>query len=325
MARGRMINTTVATDKRLAALSLAAEYLYLKTIPHLDRDGLILGDAPVLWARVATRRPELFAETDAYIGEWLRQGLVIAYETPDGRALFFLGFGKNQTGMRYDREPESTIPAPPDYVRTATGLVPTEDSVPLAAIPPTSGELPADIRQSSGIVPAEVKRKEVKRTEAPSSPADSCERLPADVGMIPQVPSATSGRAEGQHLRELNIQVPAVERRPLVNALLDLTGRRALAEIDNELGRRALAEAHETVVALWQMGRRSVPAMQELATAWSDDWRGAAGTRPTMRQVLELASSLTGPPLPVKGKSNGHTPPAAITFDPTAIRAEDVL
>ena len=40
MAQGRFISRTIAIDPKLALLSETAELLYLKTIPHLDRDGL---------------------------------------------------------------------------------------------------------------------------------------------------------------------------------------------------------------------------------------------------------------------------------------------
>ena len=158
MARGRMVNTTIATDKRLAALSLNAEYLYLKTLPHLDRDGLILGDASILWAEVAPRRTDLLPETEKAVRAWAASGLVITYGTPDGLALFFPSFADNQIGLRYDREPASTIQAPPGYVRTPAGLV--QESV-----RQSSGDLPAEIQQESDDIPAEVKGKEVKVRE----------------------------------------------------------------------------------------------------------------------------------------------------------------
>jgi hypothetical protein len=180
MARGRMVNCTVATDKRLATLSIEAEYLYLKTIPHLDRDGLLLGDASLLWALVAPRRPELLDDTKSYIEEWIHAKLVIAYDTPDGLALYYPGFAKNQIGMRYDREPESTIQAPPGYVRTASGLVPDNSR-------DVSGNPPADFRQSSGSYPAEVKLKEEKvevkgmERKAPAAPTTTTTTIDNDV------------------------------------------------------------------------------------------------------------------------------------------------
>lgn len=147
MARGRMLNTTIATDNRLAKLSLEAEYLYLKTIPHLDRDGLILGDATVLWARACPRRLDLLPVTESLVGQWRALNLVIDYDSPEGQILFFPSFGPNQAGLRYDREPASAFPPPPGYVRTSTGLVP-------AVRQPSVGDPPANIRQASGEHPA---------------------------------------------------------------------------------------------------------------------------------------------------------------------------
>ena len=83
-----MVNTTIATDRRLASLSLTAEYLYLKTIPHLDRDGLILGDSSLLWPK--SHRCGL--KNCFSIGteqEWLALELVIAYDTADRRVCSF--------------------------------------------------------------------------------------------------------------------------------------------------------------------------------------------------------------------------------------------
>ena len=50
---------------------------------------------------------------DELIAEWVKSGLVVAYDCEDGRVLHFVGFGKNQTGMRYDRETPSVFPPPP--------------------------------------------------------------------------------------------------------------------------------------------------------------------------------------------------------------------
>lgn len=122
MARGRMLNKTVAIDRRLNSLSLEAHWLYLMTIPHLDRDGLIAGDAPLLAAVAMPRRPELHAQTDAIVAEWITAGLVVRYTAPDTDVLFFAGFGKNQR-LEYNKEAASDFPPPPGYQRTSAGLV----------------------------------------------------------------------------------------------------------------------------------------------------------------------------------------------------------
>lgn len=123
MARGRMVSATIATDKALNSLSVEAELLYLKAIPHLDRDGLIVGDADLLLAKIAPRRMSAFIERmEAIICEWLTAGLVLRYDAKDGQVLYFLGFQKNNS-IQYDREGASSFPPPPGYTRTPAGLV----------------------------------------------------------------------------------------------------------------------------------------------------------------------------------------------------------
>jgi len=111
-----MVNTTIASDQRLNSLSIEAEYLYLKTIPHLDRDGLIYGKANLLWAKACPERMELLPRIDALVTEWVQKSLVLKYETDNGTVLYFYGFKKNQR-IRYDREAASIFAVPPGYVR----------------------------------------------------------------------------------------------------------------------------------------------------------------------------------------------------------------
>ena len=141
MARGRFVATTIATDERLANLSLDAEYLYLKTIPHLDRDGLIDGRTRYVWATVAPFRSELLDRCGALIQEWLDVGLVVRYEGARTPVLWFCGFAKNQIGLRYDRDAASVFPPPPGYVRSGEGL------------------LPEECRRNAGVGPANVRLK----------------------------------------------------------------------------------------------------------------------------------------------------------------------
>lgn len=127
MARGRMINVTVASDLRLNDLSLEAHCAYLMAIPHLDRDGLMLGHPRIVAGRICPLRPELGAKMAEIIQEWADAQLVIAYDTGNGTALYFAGFQKNQSfGASYSKEGKSAIPPPPGYIRTDTGIVVNE-------------------------------------------------------------------------------------------------------------------------------------------------------------------------------------------------------
>ena len=299
MARGRMLSTTIATDKRLADLSLIEEYLFLKTVPHLDRDGLILGDASLLWAQVAPRRPNLLSETANAVIAWANADLIIAYDTPDGLALYFPGFAKNQVGFRYDREPASTIACPPGYVRTTAGLVPDGSQQ-------SSGNLPDNFRQSSGNLPAEVKGIEVKEKGKEPPPPSSFE-------------SAAAGQAQAAKLQRLNDQVSPALRTPLANALLDVTGKRRLADVGGQEGDRLLYAAHEAAVTLYRMGIKSETDILAFEPLWREDWRGLSGG--TVKQFLEFVSEQQSG----KSRSNGNAPAEVLNSRPVSLDAMEVL
>lgn len=160
MARGRFISESVAKDARLNSLSVEAELVYLMTIPHLDRDGLIDGDPDVLWGTVCPKRRQFIDRITSFIQEWATAGLITMYDTDEGPVLWFTGFAKNQVGLRYDRETPSTFPPPPGHERSKDGIIVTppspktpEPETPSAPIE-TPDLTPADsIRQSAGELP----------------------------------------------------------------------------------------------------------------------------------------------------------------------------
>ncbi len=186
MAKGRFISKTIAVDKRLNELSLPSHFLFLMTIPHLDRDGLILyGNGPELWATVAPRRYDLLPQIHDLVDEWLQCGLAIVYDDPHhGQVLFLRGFGKNQGGLRYDREPESVYAPPPGWERTETGLqectTPRPDNTGSALARSQSApeilEMPDNSQGNAEELPEE------RRSNAGSAPADC--RI--DVGVVPE-------------------------------------------------------------------------------------------------------------------------------------------
>lgn len=177
MARGRMVSTTISTDKRLNALSLDAALVYLMAIPQLDRDGLIHGDPVLLWAKVCPRRQDLMPQMQRIINEWVAQELVSVYQDRDELVAYFVGFQKNQAMTHYDREAPSIFATPPGYVRTAKGLIPDEvkhDNKPTAD----------ELRTNSGLtpdeVPTNVNESKVKESKSIVVVADP----PADVAAV---------------------------------------------------------------------------------------------------------------------------------------------
>ena len=127
MARGRLLSTEASVDPELNSLSPLAMLLYVLTLPHLDRDGLIDANPMRLAAVAAPLQPELRDGAGSMINQWVEAGLVLRYDIGRGRAcLFFKGFRKHQQGLEYGREPASKYPPPPGWVRTKAGLVPED-------------------------------------------------------------------------------------------------------------------------------------------------------------------------------------------------------
>lgn len=174
MARGRMINTTVAVDRRLNTLSLESHLLYMMTVPHLDRDGLIAGDVDLLISTAIPRRRELHDRAEELIQEWLACGLVLAYETDDTRVLFFLGFRKNNK-IQYNKEGASQFPPPPGYHRTDDGL---EEDAPAPNSRPTLELVQSNARPTPEL--PTVKLTEEKRRETSPAAGDDDGSLPLD-------------------------------------------------------------------------------------------------------------------------------------------------
>lgn len=91
--------------------------------------------------------------------------------------------------------------------------------------------------------------------------------------------------------------IPPKLRTQLVNALLDTTGKRKLADAGDD---NVLNRAHDDVVILWNMGFKGPDQIYELAEGWKrNDWRGQKGNMPTAQQLKEYASQNT-PATPAK-------------------------
>lgn len=142
MAVGRMINRTAGLDQELNSVSIEAHLLFVMSIPHLDRDGLIIGEPLPHLGTVLPLRPDFFSKYEQLIEELTDCKIVIRYATKKGRVLYFPGFRKNQT-FTYSREGASVFDPPPGYVRTATGL--TQDNGNSNALP-THDLLPTNSR-----------------------------------------------------------------------------------------------------------------------------------------------------------------------------------
>lgn len=186
MPDGRFISKSISTSEQLGSVSLEADFLFGRCIPHLDVDGRITGNPKGLKAIVCPLRDELSHQKITHLLKELAEAdLVVWYEVNGSRFLEFPTFARHQRGMKRDREAVSRIPS--SKVKAAQRLA---EKVP---------ELAEEIRTNSGLTPdfippskvkvskGELSRSEVKDTDAGASdskvskllllPKDGCDRL----------------------------------------------------------------------------------------------------------------------------------------------------
>lgn len=156
MAEGRFVSKAISADYKLnCVVSFESDYLYTRCIPHLDRDGRMTGHPAEVKAIAVPLRAEMTLEViDRCLAELAEAKLVLWYEVDGKACLWFKGFKKHQTGLRYDREGESKLPDHDGPKVQAIASVLRTNS---GALRSSSGEL--------GSLPAEGKGREVKGSE----------------------------------------------------------------------------------------------------------------------------------------------------------------
>lgn len=327
MARGRMLNATIAKDKQLNGLSIEAEYIYLKTIPHLDRDGLINGDPTLLWSDVCPRRPELMPQMTELISEIVSSGLAVSYhcELEDDTVLFFLGFHKNNKAMRYDRESPSKFSLPPGYKRTNEGLKPlgesddTEDNaLDGQETPEENGkesEVPTESRQSPDKIPYKDKDQikdqgrdhacaledAGKSTPTATPPSPECSDSPTGDPMLDIAwrkhnggKKYLNGRKDSLDSMQAKLRrfdLSAEQFTQMVNAHLKNKGTLTLANGDDDAAERELAKAQEFVLGLCGTGKRFW-SPEGVDLVWKSWETNVTMPDPSEHQLLQHASKI---------------------------------
>ena len=203
MPAGRFLSKTIATNKPLNRLSWQAKAVYMMTIPHLDRDGLITGEPLLLMAQVAPLcAAELVSTMADLIQEWIAVELVLLYhDASDGQPVLF--FKDQELGIRYTRETPSTFAPPPGYERTPEGLVLVDGST-LAPAPDTAPVAPHQLATGSGAT-AEPCRSSA--SSAPASCRSSADTAPA-AGRSHARSATTAAKQQGRDKESKNQDPP---------------------------------------------------------------------------------------------------------------------
>ncbi len=183
MAEGRFLSKSIATSGQLKRVSLEADYLFTRMIPHADRDGRLDGDPDVVKGTVCPLRSEITAElVGTCLAELDSVGLIMWYDVDGRQVVWFPKFQEHQKGMRRDRERTSRLPSHESQgaksVRATTSV----------SLPTSSGKS----REDDGKRPPklrEVKSREVKGSAAAevrsSWVAEGSEWWSLNVGSVP--------------------------------------------------------------------------------------------------------------------------------------------
>jgi len=144
MPDGRFVSRSIAQCEQLGTVSLAADYLFARCIPHLDREGRMAGHPDLVKSIACPLRPEI---NSGSIPDLLRElagvGLLVWYQVQDRQVLFFPGFAAHQRGLKHDREAPSRYPAhtskeTQDLGKSKSG--PTPDQVRLSEVKGSEGK-----------------------------------------------------------------------------------------------------------------------------------------------------------------------------------------
>lgn len=330
MARGRMINTTIAEDEKFNAMSVDAQFIFMRTLPHLDRDGLIAGNTSLLWARVAPLLVDYAVRMESIVYEWEDNGFAIRYNDGKRDVIFFPSFRKNQFGMRYEKEAPSQFACPPGYVRTSDGLVEkhefeskingnnggkqgtdlgrTKDGKGTLEVevevegeythvcahedenPPLFASLAESAPQAKETAQTAVTEKAQPQTQPEFRESLSGEYMPG-LTRPKRYQMQTSVTQTVSDAQKFGVQPQ--QFREMVDCLLAGCAKRALADTDSPDGEQVLLHAQSTTLTLVKLDTRfrSVTGIQSIFDSWeNNDFRG--GTVPSSGQVLEHASKM---------------------------------
>jgi len=170
---GRFVSRKIALNRQLAGVTLLADHLFTKCIPHLDVEGRMEGHPDQVKVIAVPFRDEIDPGIiPELLVELVEAELVHWYEVEGKAFLEFPGFHRSQPGLRKNREAPSRIPpaSDPAAVRMS-GADPAQLSLAVEGVPPRGHR--RALRISSGVTPAEVpvKEREGKGSEGKERPS----------------------------------------------------------------------------------------------------------------------------------------------------------
>jgi|WetSurMetagenome_2_1015567.scaffolds.fasta_scaffold267065_1 hypothetical protein len=111
-----------------------------------------------------------------------------------------------------------------------------------------------------------------------------------------------SGYSAVSRASKWNNQVSAELRTPIADVILDIIGKRSLADVGGALGDKILDAAHECAVTIYKLGYKTPSAVLDIEPEWRQNWRGKDGGG-TPEQLATFCAEMKGK---AKAGSNGH-------------------
>jgi hypothetical protein len=137
VSKGRFISKEISHDEELASVSLLADFIFTRCIPHLDVEGRMPGSAKAVKGIVCPLREDVKVKAvERALQELAAMELVDWYEVDGKQVLSFPNFRRHQQGLKPEREAPSKLPPPPPSTGSRSGPAPDESGTEEGVGPP---------------------------------------------------------------------------------------------------------------------------------------------------------------------------------------------
>lgn len=111
MPDGRFLGKGVATSEQLAGVSLKADFLFTRCLPHLDVEGRMAGTPRTVKAIACPLRDEMtVTAVESALSELATARLIIWYRSEGTELISYPNFRRHQKGLIVAREAPSKLP-----------------------------------------------------------------------------------------------------------------------------------------------------------------------------------------------------------------------
>jgi hypothetical protein len=202
MARRRMIDPEIWSDRKLMQCSLTAQVLFIGMFSHADDEGRLAADTADLKRAIFGYNPTTPEEIEAALDELRAACKSLAVYHVDGDR--YVAFRKWEQYQYVQRAKPSKIPPPPALITAASDTKPAETETNHSTLSDESDNTPLDVtdesRTSIAQISIEEESKNTGEAKASPGPADAGHGARANgangAGAKPETPPPKRARAK---------------------------------------------------------------------------------------------------------------------------------